>query len=801
MRRLFFVLLLTIPAVNGCKKSAAPTTDKGGDKGTEKVVVPVKTVDPEEDLAKRTTKFFADLKANSPERRANAIEAAAVLEGDGADLTGQLLEALKDPGASPLGDTSYDKAKSTREAAVLALLKLGADGKKALLSTGLKTLQAGLADAKPNVREHTANAIGMIGPDAKPAVESLIKLCADKDQAVRSASYRSLERIKTVAPAPILKLLVHAEPAVCQDAALALSWLKPTGDESVTLLIAALKSTDLEKKSPAVANTVRFTSAEALGKIGSGAAKAVPELIEMIKKSDIEKLEQAMSSAKDGRGTKTSGVPGHVQALRKIGAPAIPPLVELLKDREPVIRYQAAMALGGMGKTAESALPEIMQALEGERDLATSGMYVFEELANAALNLGGDARQILTPVSVLLRDTDNIVKARAAGLVKRIGRRASSTIPRLIDLLKEGDERILEQAVGAIAIMGPLAKDATPDLVRLIGNEHAAVSRGAVAAIASIGPDAASAVPALVKGLESSNQNITSEVAEALGAIGPEAASAVPALVKVLGEKSSRADDRQKIIGAIANFGPKGQTAIPDLIKLMNDREIPTRIAASQALASVGSGNADAVARLVAGLKDSSLQVQISCIRALASMGPGAKSATPELKAAAEKSKEAESRIWGSVALVALGVDVDPNFKVIQAALKDKSPAGRNARGAAIDGLSLLGSKVKLVTADLIDALKEKTPAAGNAPSLRERAAMSISKMGPDGKATVAALTDLLRDPEERVRKAAILALGGIGPEALLAAPKLRELPNDDLAIFVQRALDRIEPPTKKEMP
>ena len=129
-----------------------------------------------------------------------AIEKAAALDAQGEDVVPVLLDALKDPTAGELGGTRLTVATSTRETAVMALLNLKVKGTKALTETGLKTLEHGLKDSKPNVREHTANAIGYIGPDAKQSAEALSKTCTDTEKEVRAAAFRALEKIKDFSP-------------------------------------------------------------------------------------------------------------------------------------------------------------------------------------------------------------------------------------------------------------------------------------------------------------------------------------------------------------------------------------------------------------------------------------------------------------------------------------------------------------------------------------------------------------------------------------------------------------------------
>jgi adenylate cyclase len=56
---------------------------------------------------------------------------------------------------------------------------------------------------------------------------------------------------------------------------------------------------------------------------------------------------------------------GSAMALESIGpeaAPAVPALIQALKDREGVVRQRAAIALGVIGPAAQDALPALQEA-------------------------------------------------------------------------------------------------------------------------------------------------------------------------------------------------------------------------------------------------------------------------------------------------------------------------------------------------------------------------------------------------------------------------------------------------------
>lgn len=96
--------------------------------------------------------------------------------------------------------------------------------------------------------------------------------------------------------------------------------------------------------------TEQEAAADALGRIG---AAAVPELVQALANPDPAVREKAV------------GVLGRMGAD---AAPAVPNLVKLLNDPDPVVRKAAARTLGRIGPAAKDAVPSLMRALlEPER--------------------------------------------------------------------------------------------------------------------------------------------------------------------------------------------------------------------------------------------------------------------------------------------------------------------------------------------------------------------------------------------------------------------------------------------------
>lgn len=737
------------------------------------------------------------LKANTPENCHRALEMVREMEAAGQDPVPTLLDALQDPTSGPLGSSHPDRPTSTRETAVVALLELEGKGKKALNEQGISTLEKGLRDKKPEVREHTVSALGLIGPDARAAAPAVTKLGADSQKEVRQAAYRTLERLKPVPAGPILRYLSHPDPAVALEAAEALRWLKPTGADAVEPLLAALRRQPRAKQEPSDITFIRNAAAEALAGVGPEAEAAVPGLVEMLVKAKKEDVE---AMVRPGRPDQTAAsLAGPVLALRQIGKPAAAAVVPLLKHNDALVRFQAAAVLSGMKPAAGAdALPAVQAAMEAERTLPNGELFAFEEMVTAVLNLGGEPDTVIAQLIELLKSEQEIVRFRSAKLLARIGRKASAAVPQLTELLKDSQSLIQQAVLEALGAIGPAARDAVPEMGKKVESEDIAVAREATRALRALGPVAAPAVPHLARALDSNDSSFCTEAAQAIAAVGPEATAAVEAIARHLGDAGGRREEKLALLDAAAAMGPAAKEAIPPIIQVLGEREVSLRMAAAETLGKVGPGNPDVIRALTGPLadrKNTPLAVQVAILKALAGMGTQAQAAAPDVKALAEQAKDPGIKVWIAATLVALGTDIGPNTQVVLAALKDRERQSRFVHAAAVEAAGLLGAKGSAAVPELVEVLKDRAQPG----AVREKAARSLGALRARG--AIRPLTDALHDPSTDVRRAAAEALGALGADAITAAPKLRDLIKTDpeVAAAARAALEKIAPEKKAE--
>jgi HEAT repeat protein len=551
------------------------------------------------------------------------------------------------------------------------------------------------------------------------------------------------------------------------------------------------------KQEPGQIAFIKNASAEALAGVGKGAETAVPALVEMMTRAKKEDVEAMVLPAK---ATDTgANLSGPVLALRRIGKPAAEAVIPLLKHDQPLVRFQAAAVLSGMTPSEGNvALEAVQEAMGAERNRPNGELYAFEEMVAATLNLGGDAESVLNQLTELLKSDNEVVRYRSAKALTRLGRKAAPAAKKLTELLNDPVAQVQYAALEALAAIGPAAKDSVIEIAKKVESDDVNLAREATQALRLLGPAAALAVPALAKALDSNDASLSSDAAQALAAVGPEAVAAVDAIAKHLGDANSRREERIALLQAAAAIGPPAKEAIPAITKLMSERDTTLRVAAAETLGKVGPGNPEVIKILAAPLGDirnNPTTLQAAVLKALAGMGPAAKDAAGEVKGYGEKANDPANKVLAAATLVALGSDPDANAKVVLSALKDKDPAARPARAAAVEAVEFLGARARPAVPDLLDVLQDK----GQLAPVREKAARSLGKLGGQAKDAIQPLTALLRDPDKGIRRAAADALGQLGPDAVVAAPKLRELVASDPAIAdaARAALDKIEPAKK----
>jgi RNA polymerase sigma factor (sigma-70 family) len=210
------------------------------------------------------------------------------------------------------------------------------------------------------------------------------------------------------------------------------------------------------------------------------------------------------------------------EGLAGIGKPAVPYLIDALK--EPSQRNRAAVfgAIGSLGPNAEAAVPVLIEFLGGtNRDERIPA-------AQALASLGPRARAAVPALIEVLKGRDAGARQAAAYVLEQIGPDAKASVPTLIELLRGPDEAARHEAAGALGGIGAEAKEAVPSLIALLKMEGTGDRWSAAVALGRIGPDAKPAIPALLEVLRNPGPGagqLPQRVTEAIEKIDPETAA------------------------------------------------------------------------------------------------------------------------------------------------------------------------------------------------------------------------------------------------------------------------------------
>ncbi|MBD1888832.1 HEAT repeat domain-containing protein [Coleofasciculus sp. FACHB-SPT9] len=198
---------------------------------------------------------------------------------------------------------------------------------------------------------------------------------------------------------------------------------------------------------------VRWSAADALGKIGSDAA--IPELLKAL---NDENSDVRWSAA---------------NALGNIGSDAaIKELLKALNDEDSDVRWSAAYALGKID--SDAAIKELVIAFKHEySDVRWSA-------ADALGNIGSDAA--IPELVKALNDEDSDVRWRAADALGKIG--SDAVIPELVKALNDEKYYVRKSAADALGKIGSDA--AIPELVKALNYEDSSVRGSAAKALGKI---------------------------------------------------------------------------------------------------------------------------------------------------------------------------------------------------------------------------------------------------------------------------------------------------------------------------
>jgi HEAT repeat protein len=774
-------------------------------------------------------KHIDDLRAFAPETRRQAAEALGQLGPKATPVAiDALAEALSDydalvrraaatsllavgePAVPALAKTLKAEATRARLAALTVLLTLGPQARAATAD-----LAAALKDRDVEVRIYAATALEEIGPAAKDALPALVaaagdtanvgdklrseprgSVCEATLSAIKAIDPTALEQTAKAALPSLLTALKEGDENARRAAAIAVGELGPHGQPAVGELKRLLADKDGHRQAVALA---------ALQLVGGEGHQVLLDLV----RADKTPLEQRV------------GILRQLRWVRDVPPAAVDALRELVKDKHPRVRLAALGVLGGLGRRAKAAIPELVAALADQAILQEPTTDFQDDPYPAAWALARQGEGAVPALVVALGLKEPLVRFQAARALGYLGRRAAKAVPELKKGLEDKVDGVALECAWAMLRAGADPEEPLKVLDRYLQHKDAALRWDAAVLAARAGPAAKALGPRLVALLD--DVQLAEVGLFALAKVGPEAKAVLPPTARLL--KSPSLPVRRRAFQLLEILGPQAKPAVPVLIELLKDRDASLRFQAAEVLAAIGTDAAEAVPALVDRLKQEDPAEWEGPLHALAAMGADAKPAVPRLMELLQYNDPAVRRRTAQ----ALG-DIGPAAKeavpALQEALKDDDRGVRawacyalarvtgdagpyvdrlmtqyRTRGlwephqfrdtVPIYALKRLGATAKKAAPLLLEAARDKKHR-----GVAYQAVVALGNMGPEAKDAVPGLIELLKDADAPFRAAVVRSLGGIGPAAKAAVPRLTELahdPEEEVADAAAAALARIQ--------
>jgi HEAT repeat protein len=277
-----------------------------------------------------------------------------------ARATGLAREAAA-PLAARLGELLNDSDMLVRRLALQAIATIGPPC-AAAVEPVTKLLD------HPETAIDAADALGRLGPAARPAVKSLARLLSADSPAVRWAAVRAMAQIGGADAAPAVKFMIAALPNAAEvdnyNMMIYLSLLGPVAKDAIP----AIQQSRL--KNPVLRQTTIWAvnpgdSLPWLGGIGDS------DVAHFILEGYVRELGDHLRPAAQSLARKIiAGKAGNVPAwgyklLARFPDDTLPILTPALAEKELVLRERATVALGSMGRAARPARAQVEQALQG----------------------------------------------------------------------------------------------------------------------------------------------------------------------------------------------------------------------------------------------------------------------------------------------------------------------------------------------------------------------------------------------------------------------------------------------------
>jgi HEAT repeat protein len=355
-------------------------------------------------------------------------------------------------------------------------------------------------------------------------------------------------------------------------------------------------------------------------------AKAAKEMRKLVSPPP-EAAAPLTSLFKDGDGDVDCAA---IDALLRIGAPAVPSLISALQRADhPRARRNAEFVLERLGAKAAAGLPQLEALLGHDNpDVRISVIRVLSAYGEFA-----DPKPL---IKVVQNDPDFDVRRVAVLGFGNFRKRGAPAIPVLIDVMlsEESGPFLASDASVSLACIGEPAVAALAEIIisPKIGtmSKHSAIHALDKMRMIYDPNGVKKAVPALLEVLKS--RELAWRAANLLGNLGDHAQRAVPLLKEFLKDQSYSGTDRVIFAVSLLKLDPNNSVSNPVLIDGLRSGDHQIRSLAASRLEEISSRMTSAIPVLIELCTDPERDVRMLAASALGSFGPAAKSAIPALE-------------------------------------------------------------------------------------------------------------------------------------------------------------------------
>lgn len=270
--------------------------------------------------------------------------------------------------------------------------------------------------------------------------------------------------------------------------------------------------------------------------------------------------------------------------LKKMGAPAVDPVREKLKDRNAKVRFCAAQTLGYIGPPAAPAADDLVARLQDDNaDVRYKSIYALGQI-------GVKSDAVLIGVLKAVDDPDEGVRATAQETLGKIGPPPKESLETLTKLASDSSPGVRTHT---IKLLGQLGEPAVPTLLAMLKSADVTQRIAILEAAAPLGSAAKPLLPELEKMMiENPHWDGEEALFNLYKKCGSEGAASLERVLKSLYDKKSPhfalADTRAAtLIRVIGEIGPDAKVAVPTLVAFLSEHQ-NVRLETLQALGDIG---------------------------------------------------------------------------------------------------------------------------------------------------------------------------------------------------------------------